>query len=227
MKYRYEMHQHTWPCSHCGHADPVELVCQLKAEGFAGCVLTDHFYHGNTGIDRNLSWDDFCKPYEETYLKAKAMADELDFDILFGIEEHVGDGKEVLLYGITPSFMYKNPQLREGGLAAIYEAAKAENALVIQAHPFRNRDYIENPMLRLDADLLDGYELFNASNNPEDNEIAFEFYGNSGKIIVAGSDCHKSVFSKERAGIETDFRIHTEKELADVLRSGNYHLFGM
>lgn len=25
MKYRYEMHQHTAPCSHCGRADPVEL----------------------------------------------------------------------------------------------------------------------------------------------------------------------------------------------------------
>lgn len=226
VKYRYEMHQHTWPCSHCAGASPAGLVRHMKEEGYAGCVLTDHFYHGNSGIDRDLDWDAFCRAYEENYLQAKEAGDALDFDVLFGIEEHVGDDKEVLLYGITPAFLYRAPQLREGGLAMIYELAKAENALVIQAHPFRHRDYIANPMGRLDAALLDGYELLNASNRPEDNATAFEIYGGSGKIIVAGSDCHSEVFSRKRAGIETERRIKTEKELADVLRSGQYELFG-
>lgn len=226
MRYKYEMHQHTWPCSHCGRADPAELVRNMKAEGYAGCVLTDHFYHGNSGIDRDLPWPDFCRAYEDAYLQAKAVGDGLDFDVLFGIEEHVGDSKEVLLYGITPAFIYKYSQLREGGLAFIYEAAKAEGALVIQAHPFRNRDYIENPMQRLDANLLHGYEVFNACNRPEDNDAALKIYGNSGKIIVAGSDCHADIFQKQRAGIAVEHRIRTEKELADVLRSGHYELFG-
>ena len=227
MKYRYEMHRHTSPCSHCGKADPEKLPIVMKEEGYTGCVITDHFYYGNSGIERTLPWNEFCRPYEETYLKAKAVGDKIDFDILFGIEEHVGEGKEILIYGITPEFMYKYPEMREGGLERIYKFAKNENALVIQAHPFRSRDYIPEPMKKLSPDFLDGYELFNASNKPEDNKNAFEIYSGSGKIFTAGTDCHRDNTIVPAAGIETDVRIKSEKQLADILRSGNYQLFGV
>lgn len=224
MKYRYEMHQHTTPCSACGHADPTELVRKLKEQGYAGCVLTDHFYHGNTGIDRSLSWIEFCRPYEENYIKAKAEGDKLGIDILFGLEEHVGEGKEVLLYGITPEFMYKHPELRDGGLETVYRAAKGFGAVVIQAHPFRARDYIPEPDKRLEPDFLDGYELINICNRAEDNEKALKLLSDSGKIFTSGSDCHTNEM-EVRGGIETDFRITDEIMLAEVLKSGNYYLF--
>lgn len=226
MKYRYEMHQHTWPCSHCGRADPVELVRKLKEDGYAGCVFTDHFYHGNTGIDRSLSWEDFCRPYEESYLLAKEEGDKIGVDILFGLEEHVGDSKEVLLYGVTPQFMYMYPQLRCAGLEQIYELAHNSGAVVIQAHPYRSRDYIPNPDILLDGNYLDGYELYNVGNKPEDNEKAIIRLSDCGKILTAGSDCHRNE-SEARAGIETDFRITDEKQLAEVLKSGSYSLFGL
>lgn len=226
MKYRYEMHQHTAPCSHCGKADPVELVRKLKEAGYAGCVLTDHFYHGNTGIDRDLPWDEFCKPYEEAYMLAKAEGDKIGVDVLFGLEESVGEGKEVLLYGITPEYMYMHPELREGGLEAVYTSAREFGALVIQAHPFRDRDYIPEPNKPLNPELLDGYEVFNLGNRPENNEKAAAELSQCGKILTAGSDCHREE-SETRAGIESDVRITSEKQLAEVLRGGNYTLFGM
>lgn len=225
MKYKYEMHQHTWPCSHCGHADPAELVRKLKEQGYDGCVLTDHFYHGNTGVDRDLPWKEFCRPYEENYLKAKAEGSKLGIDILFGLEEHVGDGKEVLLYGITPEFMYLHPELREWGLEPIFRFTRECGALVIQAHPFRSKDYIAEPDKLLDSAFLDGYEIFNTANKPEDNEKASKRLAYCGKIFTAGSDCHWNEHPG-RAGIETDFRITDEKQLAEVLKSGSYRLFG-
>lgn len=225
MKYRYEMHQHTAPCSHCGRADPVELVKKLKEDGYAGCVFTDHFYHGNSGINRAMPWEEFCKPYEQAYRLAKAEGDKIGVDILFGLEEHVGEGKEVLLYGITPEYMYMHPELREGGLEAVYKSANDFGALVIQAHPFRDRDYIENPDKLLDSKYLDGYEIFNLGNRPENNEKALLLLSDSGKILTAGSDCHRNE-SETRAGIETDVRITSEKQLAEVLRSGAFTLFG-
>lgn len=226
MKFRYEMHQHTAPCSHCGHAEPEELVRKMKEQGFNGCVITDHFYHGNTGIDRDLPWNDFCRPYEENYLKARAEGNKIGFDVLFGLEEHVGEGKEVLIYGITPEFMYNHPELREWGLERVYSAAHSIGALVIQAHPFRKKDYIVNPDKLLDSSLLDGYEIYNTANKAEDNEKAAEELSNCGKILTAGSDCHWNETGK-RSGIETDFRITDEKQLADVLRTGEYNLFGV
>lgn len=226
MKFRYEMHQHTSPCSHCGHADPVELVRKLKEQGLAGCVLTDHFYHGNSGIDRALPWEEFCRPYEENYLKARAEGEKNGIDILFGLEEHVGGGKEVLLYGITPEFMYMNPGLREGGLEMIYRLAGDYGALVIQAHPFRDRAYIPEPAVPLNGSFLDGYEVFNTANIPECNEKAAKEFSDCGKILTAGSDCHWNE-NGSRSGIETGFRITDEKQLAEVLKSGNYRLFGV
>lgn len=226
MKFRYEMHQHTSPCSHCGHADPVELVHKLKEQGLAGCVLTDHFYHGNSGIDRDLSWEEFCRPYEENYLIAKEEGAKTGIDILFGLEEHVGEGKEVLLYGITPEFMYMHPELREGGLEMIYSFARDFGALVIQAHPFRNRDYIPDADKRLDPSFLDGYEVFNTANKDEDNEKAAAQFSSCGKILTAGSDCHWNE-NGARSGIETDFRITDERQLARVLEAGDFSLFGL
>lgn len=225
MTFRYEMHQHTAPCSHCAGADPEKLVSELKKQGMAGCVLTDHFFHGNSGIDRSLPWDEFCRPYEENYLRAKAAGEKNGIDILFGLEEHVGEGKEVLLYGITPLFMYEHPELRAGGLKMIYSLAKECGALVIQAHPFRNRDYIPDPDKTLDAAFLDGYEIINTANRPEDNVKTVERLSSCGKILTAGSDCHRNE-SDCRAGIETRFRITGEKQLAEVLKTGSYGLFG-
>lgn len=225
MKYRYEMHQHMTPCSHCGRADPAGLVCKLKEQGLAGCVITDHFYHGNSGIERSLTWEEFCRPYEDNYLETREEGKKLGIDILFGLEEHVGDGKEVLIYGITPEFMYLHPELREGSLETVFRAAKEFGAVVIQAHPFRSRDYIPDPDKKLDASFLDGYEIFNTANKPEDNEKAFNVFSDCGKILTAGSDCHRNE-NGTRSGIETDFRITDERQLAEVLKSGKYGLFG-
>lgn len=223
MEYRYEMHQHTAPCSHCGRADPAELITEMKAQGFSGCVITDHFYHGNSGIDRALPWKDFCAPYEKNFLLAKEAGDRLDFDVLFGLEEGVGEGKEVLLYGIDCDFMYAHPELRHAGLREIYELAHAAGAVVIQAHPFRSRDYIDNPDKPIDRKYLDGYEIFNSCNIEEDNEKAKIFLSDETAILTAGSDSHHALF-ENRSCIICSHRIRTGKELADTLRSGDYCL---
>ena len=225
MKYRYEMHQHTVRCSGCGHADPETLVRTMKRDGYAGCVLTDHFYNGNSGIDRNLPWDQFCKAYEDAYLIAKKTGEELDFDVLFGIEENIGRGKEVLIYGITPEYIYSHPEMRVPSLRNIYVTAHEAGAVVIQAHPFRDRDYIPDAMEEVDHSFVDGYEVFNSCNNPEDNEKALARFRDSGKILTAGSDSHTEEF-EGRSGIETDVRIRNEKQLALILKNRDYTLFG-
>jgi len=111
--YLYEMHCHALPCSACGGIQPEDLVRGMKEIGYSGMVLTDHFYHGNTGIRRNMPWEDFVAAYEESFLRAKAIGDQLDFDVLFGIEEGIGDCKEALIYGLTPQFFYDHPEMRD------------------------------------------------------------------------------------------------------------------
>lgn len=221
--YIYEMHQHTAVASACAHETPEEVVRGLKQAGFAGMVITDHFYHGNTAVRRHQAWEDFVRPYEEAYERAKKVAEKLDFDVLFGIEEGVGGGKEVLLYGITPAFLYAHPELRDADLPVLATLVRAEGGLVVQAHPFRVRDYIRAPWEKLPAEHLDGIEVHNACNDDLSNLRAQALADKHGLIAIAGSDAHTAL-SRGQAGIACAHRIRTERELADTLRSGEYEL---
>ncbi len=222
--YLYEMHQHTSSVSACAHETPEQVVRGLKAAGYAGMVLTDHFYHGNTAVRRHQAWEDFVRPYEQAYEQAKAVGERLDFDVLFGIEEGVGGGKEVLIYGITPAFLYAHPELRDADLVTLCALVRAEGGLVVQAHPFRVRDYIRAPWEELPADLLDGVEVHNACNDDLSNMRAQAFAEKHGLIEIAGSDAH-AADSRGLAGIACAQRIQTEDQLVAVLRDGDYELF--
>lgn len=228
--YLYEMHQHTAGPSACGVDDPIQTVRALKEAGFAGMVLTNHFYHGNSGIRRHQSWEDFVRPYEEAYRLAKAEGERLDFDVLFGMEEGVGgQGKEVLLYGITPDFLYAHPELRDGGdepthLQRLYTLVHEAGGLLYQAHPFRVRDYIPRPWEELPAEFLDGVEAYNACNSPVENARAVAMARQKGLAMIAGSDAHTGS-QTNRYGLAFSDRLRTEAELAQHLRENTYELY--
>lgn len=221
--YKYEMHQHTIHCSSCGKADPARTVKLLKEAGFSGMVLTNHFFHGNTGINRNLDWKRFVSFYENDYLIAKWAGEKLDFDVIFGLEEHVGDGKEVLLYGITPDFVYAHPEMIDGELSTISNAVRDFGGLVFQAHPYRSRDYIKDPMKNLDIQYLDGIEAYNYANPDGENELAFEYAKEHNLLMSAGSDAHLEQTDR-RFYVGFDRRIRTSSNLVDALRENNYTL---
>ncbi len=228
--YLYEMHQHTVGSSGCGVDDPVTVVRQLKADGFAGMVLTNHFYHGNTAVSRHQAWEDFVRPYEQEYLLAKAEGDRLDFDVLFGVEEVVGGrAKEVLIYGITPAFLYAHPELREGGdeathLERVTTLVHEAGGLVYQAHPFRVRDYIPCPWEELPAQWLDGVEGYNACNSPVENTRAVAMAEKKDLPLIAGSDAHTAV-QAVRCGVLFPCRATDEAALVALLRECNYELY--
>lgn len=224
MKYKYQMHTHTAPCSKCASMTPTELIENLVEGGYNGCVLTNHFYGGNTGIDRNLLWSEFVKAYEVDYLQCKEIAKNYDLDVIFAIEEHLFDGLEILCYGINPSFLYNHPELQYDHTIETWSSILHKfGALCIQAHPFRDRPYIKNPRL-LPSEFIDGIEAFNACNMPEENEKALAISNSHPNwILVSGADTHlpKSVCW---SGIETNTRISDEKTLVNILKSKKYGL---
>lgn len=218
------MHTHTAPCSKCSTMSPKELIQSLVKGGYKGCVLTNHFYGGNTGISRNLSWNDFILQYEQDYIECKKLAKKYDLDIIFSVEEHLFNGLEIFCYGITPQFLYDNPHLQnDHTIETWYKALHNFGALCIQAHPFRDRAYITNPRL-LPSEYIDGIEVFNTSNKPEENimaQIASNKHNNW--ILTAGADAHWSELVCN-SGIETTKRITNEKDLVNVLKSREYEL---
>lgn len=221
--FRYEMHAHSSPCSG-GGADIEEHIRALIEKGYAGMVITNHFIKGDTRIDRVLPWEAFVAAYREDYERGKRLADALDFDLLFGIEEHVGKGREVLIYGIEPSLLEQNPVLRTGRIEDYIRLVHEAGGMLFQAHPYRERYYIEEPGPLDELAALDGIEVYNAANKPEENEVAAALANAMGLRCIAGSDGH-STQSVGRAGILCKERIRTNAQLIRVLKDGAYELY--
>ena len=202
---------------------PAELVEGLLAVGYQGCVITNHFYYGNTGVSRLLPWRKFVHPYAEDYEELRACAAPYDLDILFGVEEGVGGGREILCYGFSPAVIAAHPELRLCSAAQWHTLAQETGGLILQAHPFRERDYIELPGL-LPAEQIDGVEVKNFGNSdPENDAAAAGAAAHPEWITISGADAH-TAGCMGLGGIETDRRIKTNEDLVEVLRSGQYRV---
>lgn len=218
--FKYEMHVHSGPCSGWGD-DIGSHIEDLVEKGFSGMVITNHFIRGDTRIDRTLPWKDFVDRYRDDFEKGKKIAEGHDFDLLFGIEEHIGGGKEILIYGITPDFILQNPCLAKAELEEYAKLVHEAGGLVYQSHPYRVRDYITDPGPVHQLELIDGIEVFNACNTAEENDKAVILARQNSLKCIAGSDAHAKG-SAGRAGILTELRIHTNEQLVNTLRNGCY-----
>ena len=223
-KYKYQMHIHTTPCSACGQMSPKELCEALHENGYQGAVLTNHFYHGNSGIDRGLAWNDFVSAYEKDYLDCLEEAKKYDLDIIFGIEEVVVPGLEVLCYGVTPKILYDHLELQNCSLERFVQIMRENGVVLIQAHPFREAFYIPNPG-HLPVELIDGVEVYNKGNSTEEmNQKALDFANENPHLIRTSSADAHSTDRVMCGGITTNTRIKNSYELRDILKSGAYGL---
>ncbi len=222
--YKYEMHIHTLLSG--GGSDIREHIDALVKKGYSGMVVTNHFYNGDTRIDKSLSWQDFVDAYRQDYLYGLEYAKKIDFDLLFGLEEHIGNGQEILIYGVSPDFIASHPELKTASAEEYAEVVHSGGGLVYQAHPYRDRDYIICPFPLDCLDKLDGIEVYNACNYPEWNESARQLAESRGLACVGGSDGH-STQSAGNSGIATSERIRTNQDLVQVLKSCKYAIIEM
>ena len=142
MWYRYETHMQSCQGSKCGKSPCADMVRAYHAAGYAGAVLTDHFIWGNTAIPRDLPWEERMQGYYDAYLSAKPVADELDFDLIFGFEHQYGHNKEILVYGIGVDFLKANADIPDITLAEFCDRIHAAGGYISHAHPFRFRPYM-------------------------------------------------------------------------------------
>lgn len=219
--YKYEMHIHTTACSACANSTAEEMVTATKEAGFSGLVLTNHFMHGNTVIDRNLPWERFAGAYAEDYYNAKRLGDQLGIDVLFGIEEGVGDGKEALIYGLSPEDIVSEPKIASMTLRELADFVHSHGGLLYAAHPFRDRPYIKNPNAEPDMTCYDSIEVYNRFNTEDANIKAEKFAKKNGLCGIAGGDTH-SAANVGATGLAFKHRIKTNQELVEALKAGDF-----
>lgn len=221
--YKFEMHLHTSTCSKCGASTAEEMIDAAKEHGYSGIVLTNHFYRGNTCIDRELEWEDFVGAYAKEYEQAVVYGKERGITVFFGLEEGYGEGKEVLIYGVSPQAIVACPEFKQMSLKELSDFVHINGGVIVSAHPFRDRAYIIEPDRIPDVTLFDGIEVYNIGNRGEENEKAFALAVNHRMLMISGSDVHGAQgFGK--AGIAFSEPVETEEQFLKLLKTGDFRL---
>lgn len=187
--YRYETHMHTCQGSACGVSTGAEQARFYRAMGYQGIFITDHFFGGNTAAPRSGPWKDridrFCEGFEDAWNEGQ----KLGLDVFFGWEENFM-GDEYLIYGLDKQFLLDHPDMERWSRREQYEHVHAAGGCVIQAHPFRMRDYLRD--IRICTRFTDGIEAANAGNTPAQDTYAARYAQAKGLYCTAGSDNHRS-----------------------------------
>ncbi len=221
--YKYETHCHTKKVSKCSHIEAADLVEFYKSCGFSGIFITDHFFNGNTTVDRNQPWnkmvEDFCKGYDEALKKGK----EIGIDVFFGFE-YSYHGTDVLVYGLDKEWLLSHPDVMSLGTTEFCDFARSEGALLIHAHPFREASYID--MIRLFPRNVDGVEIYNACRTDFENARAKEYADNYGLLYSAGTDNHVGL-RESLGGMEFDGKILSVPDFVSKMKNGGGKVFRM
>lgn len=197
-QYKYETHLHTVQGSACGWLTGAEMARIFKNGGYTGIVITDHFFGGNTAIDRSLPWEQWVEQFCKGYESAKAEGDRIGLQVFFGWESGY-QGTEFLIYGLDKQWLLQHPEIRDCSIEEQYNLVNSAGGIVVHAHPFRKESYI--PQIRLYPHHVDAVEAINATHSslqsvshkhPEWNEQALQYAKEHDLPITAGSDQHKA-----------------------------------
>ena len=110
MSFLYETHMHTCQASACGKSTGKEHARFYKERGFDGIIMTDHFFGGNTSIDRSLPWEKRIDLFWSGYEDAKEEGEKIGLDVFFGLEQNI-HFDEYLIYGLTKEYMKAHPEM--------------------------------------------------------------------------------------------------------------------
>lgn len=221
--FKYEMHLHSCQTSRCGVSESTDYIAAAKKRGFSGMVFTNHFFRGNTAIDRELPWRDFVNAYAEEFYKAGELAKGTGIDVLFGLEEGYGNGKECLIYGLRPETIAECNDFSRLPIKELSVFVRENGGFIACAHPFRVRGYITDSREEPNPELFDAVEVYNRGNSLEDNILAEEYAVKYSLPAICGGDTHRdSDFGY--CGVAFEERVSDSKTLVRLLKSRKYSL---
>lgn len=219
--YKYETHMHTAEASACARSTGSEMAEKYKREGYTGIIVTDHFFNGNSSIPRELPWAErielFCKGFEH----ARERGREIGLDVFFGFEYGDG-GSDFLIYGLDKEWLLKNDFILEMELTRFLEYARSCGGMAVQAHPFRDYEYIRSTTHA--PHFVDAVETVNMSNKPEFNERAEIYAGWYGLPRTGGSDAHNTTSRWFGGGVLSERRFESALDYARAVVSGQITL---
>ena len=233
--YLYETHCHTAPVSKCGKASVEDTVRFYKRMGYDGIFITNHFLDGNINPEvRNLPFYEQIEYYFSDYEKGFEIGSSLGIKVFQGVELSY-KGTDFLIYGLEKEWYQEHDVIlnmkKTDELAMIMET----DALIIQAHPYREAHYIDH--IRLFPRSVHGIEIINSGQDWEANEITNLYAKHYHLLETCGSDNHwgSDVFAKFRekgyrpeiAGMCTETEISSVRDFIRQVRNRTMKMFLM
>ncbi|MGL6197975.1 MAG: PHP domain-containing protein [Lachnospiraceae bacterium] len=219
--YRIETHLHTAYISKCGWLGAAAIIDAYVKAGYSAICVTDHYnraafdYADIDLTNANSKTEEFLLGYRRLKREAKKHGirvyegAELRFD---------GSDNDYLLYGFHHELLANPEQVMSQGLAAFYPQCCADGALLVQAHPFRNK------CTPAPVQYLDGVEVLNCNPRHDNHDdLAYTYAKEHDLLMTAGSDCHRPE-DVGTSGILSKTLPADGFEFAELLRSGNYKL---
>ncbi len=212
--YRVELHAHTNPVSGCSEIPPEELVDRYMALGAHGVVITNHALPHQKEEAAKEEW---ARWYTQDYFDTKAAGDAAGLRVYLGMEIRFPDScNDYLVYGVDEAFVATAWDYLDTDLHTFYTACKADDRVILQAHPCRDWQVQADP-----AD-LDGVEIFNmhpghnsrvamAAKHPLAAEgivtggTDFHHRGHEGRLFAAFKELPEDSFALARALKSRDY----------------------
>lgn len=217
-KYKYEVHMHTAQSSACGKTPAKEYIAEFKRLGYDGIIITDHFFWGNTAIDRTLPWPEFVEQFCKGYEEAKEEGDRVGLKVFFGWEA-CRKPDEYLIYGLDKEWLKAHPEVRDADHAALHKIVSEAGGLMVGAHPFRERWYIDK--VNLHPFQCDAWEASNFGNPPYQDVFAYEYCQKNGIIMTSGTDLHDvDNLASSCCGMLFEEPLETIADYVRVIKSG-------
>lgn len=219
---KLETHLHTAYSSQCGILSAKEIVDGYLAAGYSAVSVTDHYSRDTfryLGVGTEAGQDK-VDAFLTGYRMVREEGEKRGLKVYRGAEVRFdGSWNDYLLYGYSDELLRDPEAIFTMGVEAFYERCKADGAVLIHAHPYRNGGKPTTPAA------LDGVEVLNAnSDHDERNDYARMFAQLNDLPMTAGSDAH-GPRQIGRAGIEVEQLPENEEALAALLRSKKFNYF--
>ena len=160
----YETHMHTSEASACAVNTGAEMARAYRAAGYTGIIITDHFFYGNTAVDRKLPWREWVERFCLGYEHAREEGERIGLQVFFGWESGY-QGTEFLVYGPDKNWLLEHPEIRDATVEEQMKLVHEGGGIISQAHPYREASY----------------------------DRALQFAGEHGLPLTAGSDQHSTL----------------------------------
>ena len=218
MAFLYETHLHTKEGSACGVSSGRDYIQRYLDIGYAGIIITDHFFRSNCQADRNLSWKKWVHDFSRGYEIAREEGARRGLDVFLGLEETI-DKEDYLIYGLDKEWLLEHPECSCWTVQKQFMEVRRYGGCVVHAHPFRYAHNFNRGSVS--GKYVDALEAANSGNNQASDVMAWGCVNKLKITATAGSDIHsaRDIWPEVVFGVYLDKKMESIADYVSAVRN--------